>query len=379
MSAIPFIGAGHRLNPLTALPELSGVLEVLAVVAHPDDESFGLGGILAALVQAEIKVRLLCLTAGEASTIGAGADLAERRRAELAEAADRLGISASRLETFPDGGLSALDPAQLAAVVEANLGLADALAVFEPAGVTGHPDHCAASGAARIVADRHGLITLEWGLAQTVADTLKEQFGAPFLGFEAVGNWPVEIVVDRTRQRSAIACHRSQEPDNPVLQRRLSLEADRELVRVRSAPYQARLGQFVKRAEPFATSAATGSNRLELLRLLVGFAAGATWPADLWQTESSFTQLLWGKPGSWSLHGELRLGDLSAPAPSSTISWGAVATVAGIDCFRPASATGESGLAHLVARGGGYVYSHQLAGEPTSNTTARASVRVMVP
>lgn len=368
-------GTGHRLNPMATLPELSGVLEVLAVVAHPDDESFGLGGVLAALVQADVKVRLLCLTAGEASTIGAGADLAGRRRAELAEAADRLGIAASHLETFPDGGLSALDPAQLAAVVEANLGLADALAVFEPGGVTGHPDHRAATRAATTVAERHGLITLEWGLAQNVADTLKEQFGAPFLGFETVGNWPVEIAVDRTRQRSAIACHRSQEPDNPVLQRRLELEEDRELIRVRSAPYLARLSHFVKRAAPLATSAAPESTRLQLLRLLVGFAAGATWPDDLWQSSSA--HLLFGKPGAWSLHGELSLGDLAAPASPS--SWGAVATVAGVDCFRLMDPAGEAAVAHLVARGGGYIYDHHLAGELTSDKTARASVRVVVP
>ncbi len=362
---------------MAALPELSGVLEVLAVVAHPDDESFGLGGVLAALVQAGVKARLLCLTAGEASTIGAGADLAGRRRAELAEAADRLGIAASRLETFPDGGLSALDPLHLAAVVEANLGRADALAVFEPGGVTGHPDHRAATRAATTVAERHGLITLEWGLAQNVADTLKEQFGAPFLGFETVGNWPVEIAVDRTRQRSAIACHRSQEPDNPVLQRRLELEADRELIRVRSAPYLARLSHFVKRAGPLATSAATESTRLELLRLLVGFAAGATWPPDLWQSQSSSAHLLFGKPGAWSLHGELSLGDPAAPTSPS--SWGAVATVAGVDCFRPMDPASEAEVAHLVARGGGYIYGHHPVGELTSDKTARASVRVVVP
>ena len=36
----------------------------LAVIAHPDDESFGLGAVLAALVEAGVGVPVLCLTHG---------------------------------------------------------------------------------------------------------------------------------------------------------------------------------------------------------------------------------------------------------------------------------------------------------------------------
>jgi hypothetical protein len=42
---------------------------VLAVVAHPDDESFGLGAVLAAVVGEGAEVGVLCLTHGEASTL----------------------------------------------------------------------------------------------------------------------------------------------------------------------------------------------------------------------------------------------------------------------------------------------------------------------
>jgi GlcNAc-PI de-N-acetylase len=88
---------------------LGGVADrgpVLAVVAHPDDESFGLGAILAALVAAGAEVRVVCLAHGEASTLGATHDLAAVRHRELTAAAERLGVADVVLHDFPDGRLS---------------------------------------------------------------------------------------------------------------------------------------------------------------------------------------------------------------------------------------------------------------------------------
>src|SRR5450759_2865211 len=60
---------------------------VLAVVAHPDDESFGLGALLDAFARSGAGVEVLCLTHGEASTLhGAPGDLASLRGTELAAA-----------------------------------------------------------------------------------------------------------------------------------------------------------------------------------------------------------------------------------------------------------------------------------------------------
>jgi N-acetylglucosamine malate deacetylase 2 len=52
------------------------VSAALAVCAHPDDETFGLGAVLAALVDAGTAVVVLCFTRGEASTLGPPCDLA---------------------------------------------------------------------------------------------------------------------------------------------------------------------------------------------------------------------------------------------------------------------------------------------------------------
>ena len=82
---------------------------VLAVVAHPDDESFGLGAILDAFARAGAGVEVLCLTHGEASTLhGAPGDLASLRGAELAAAADVLGVTRAMLKDHADGALSDL-------------------------------------------------------------------------------------------------------------------------------------------------------------------------------------------------------------------------------------------------------------------------------
>ena len=111
---------------------------VLAVVAHPDDESFGLGAILDAFTRAGAGVEVLCLTHGEASTLhGAPGDLASLRGAELAAAADVLGVTRAMLKDHADGDLSDLPGAMLAAEVVAasDYSRADGLLVFDTAGV----------------------------------------------------------------------------------------------------------------------------------------------------------------------------------------------------------------------------------------------------
>lgn len=201
----------------------------LAVVAHPDDESFGLGAILAALAAAGTDVRVLCLTRGEASTLGVAVDLAQVRHAELATAAERLGLDGVELRDFPDGGLCEVDPAVLDAVVLDTLGAAATLVVFESGGVTGHPDHRAATAAAFRVAAAEGLHVLEWGVAPAVADALNAQFDA---GFGALtGDGVVDVEVDRGVQLAAIACHESQATGNPVLIRRLELSGPVDRIR----------------------------------------------------------------------------------------------------------------------------------------------------
>ena len=49
--------------------QLPAWASVLAVVAHPDDESFGLGAVIDRLAAGGAAVHVLCYTHGEASTL----------------------------------------------------------------------------------------------------------------------------------------------------------------------------------------------------------------------------------------------------------------------------------------------------------------------
>ena len=143
-----------------ALPAWSSVL---AVVAHPDDESFGLGAILDAFNRAASRTAVLCLTHGEASTVhGVAGNLVELRSQEFAAAAQMLGVSDLTLRDYPDGGLDQVPRSRLVGEVIDAAGAARAagLLVFDPSGVTGHHDHAAASAAALLAAADMDLLFL---------------------------------------------------------------------------------------------------------------------------------------------------------------------------------------------------------------------------
>jgi N-acetylglucosamine malate deacetylase 2 len=127
------------------------VTKVLAICAHPDDESFGLGAVLARFAGGGADVSLLCLTHGEASTLGVSTGpLGQIRRQELADAAAVLGVGSVTLLDYPDASLDQMPLQPLAAQV-ANLvetSGADVGLVFDEGGITGHSDHCRATQAA---------------------------------------------------------------------------------------------------------------------------------------------------------------------------------------------------------------------------------------
>ena len=156
------------------------------VVAHPDDESFALGALVDRWGRDGAEVSVLCLTRGEASTLGADAeDLSALRDAELRAAAAELGVANTTLLSHPDGALAGLQPDLEAAVERAMESHdPDGILVFDPLdGVTGHPDHRAASQAAISVAGRHGMPVLGWALPLPVSDLLRAEHGAAFAGY----------------------------------------------------------------------------------------------------------------------------------------------------------------------------------------------------
>jgi len=221
---------------MTATPPQKGwglpaATSVLAVCAHPDDESFGLGAVLSGFVERGTRVSLLCFTRGEASTLGVdGTALDERRHVELTRAAAELGIGRVSLLDHPDGSLTGQPLDRLAGEVAAAADevAADLLVVFDADGVTGHPDHRRATEAA--LAGAPALPVLAWAVPHRVAAALNAEFGTTFVGRPAE-EVDLVLVVDRARQCRAIAWHASQCDDNPVLERRLGLLGDTEALR----------------------------------------------------------------------------------------------------------------------------------------------------
>jgi LmbE family N-acetylglucosaminyl deacetylase len=207
---------------------ISSARRVLAVCAHPDDESFGLGAIISTLVDHGASVDLVTLTRGEASTLGiAAVDLADLRSSELTAGAAELGITSVYQFDHPDGQLSTVDLAELVADIEPLAANHDLLLAFDTGGITGHPDHVHATAAAIAVAEHLELPVLAWTLDDRVADTLNDEFNTRFVG-RPDRDIDLRLPVDRTRQRAALTCHRSQLTGNPIPDRRIELTGDHE-------------------------------------------------------------------------------------------------------------------------------------------------------
>lgn len=124
---------------------------MLGVWAHPDDETYLSGGLMAMLAARGERVVCTTATAGEHGTDDPQRLppdlLAQIRTHELTTAMHRLGVTEIVRLGHPDGGCAALDgelaAAQVARVITAVA--PRAIVTFGPDGVTGHPDHIAVS------------------------------------------------------------------------------------------------------------------------------------------------------------------------------------------------------------------------------------------
>jgi len=121
----------------------------MSVWAHPDDEAYLCGGLMAAAADAGSRVVCVTATRGELGVTDPvrwpPERLAEIREAELAACLDILGVTEHRWLGFPDGGCAAVDPAVGAQAVAAVLREVrpDTVVTFAADGQTGHPDHIA--------------------------------------------------------------------------------------------------------------------------------------------------------------------------------------------------------------------------------------------
>ena len=163
------------MNTLAAPTDLAR-LSVLACYAHPDDEGFASGGLLAMLAAGGARVVLVCATNGEVGEISDPAlatpdNLGQVRRRELGNAMGITGVSDLRFLDYRDSGMdgtgdnrhpNAFCNASADAVVAR---LTDVIAetrphivlTHDPTGGYGHPDHKAMSAHATAAVSRYGV------------------------------------------------------------------------------------------------------------------------------------------------------------------------------------------------------------------------------
>ena len=128
-------------------------LKLMCILAHPDDESLGNGGILAKYADTGIETYLVTATRGERGWYGderehPGMDaLGRTREAELRAAADVLGIREVHFLDYIDGDLDQAHPAEVIAKIVGHIRRVkpDVVVTFGPDGGYGHPDHIAIS------------------------------------------------------------------------------------------------------------------------------------------------------------------------------------------------------------------------------------------
>lgn len=138
----------------------SGKKCLLVVLAHPDDESFGMGGTLALYASQGVMVRLVCATRGEAGEVDEQqlkgfSSIAELRTHELACAAHVLDLASVDYLGYRDSGMQgsaenqhprSLFQAPLEQVMEKITDLMNkyqpqVVVTFDPSGGYLHPDH----------------------------------------------------------------------------------------------------------------------------------------------------------------------------------------------------------------------------------------------
>jgi len=138
----------------------------MAVLAHPDDETLGTGGVLAHYAGEGVDVSVVTATRGDAGRFRGlrpgspghpgPAALADIREAELRAAAGVLGVGDVTMLGFEDGRLDRAEPRHAIATIADQLRRVrpDVVITFAPDGAYGHPDHIAISQftAAAIVA-----------------------------------------------------------------------------------------------------------------------------------------------------------------------------------------------------------------------------------
>jgi LmbE family N-acetylglucosaminyl deacetylase len=225
-------------------------LKLMAVLAHPDDESLGVGGTLARYASEGVETSLVTATRGQGGRYRGHRDspdhpgreaLAGIRESELRAAAATLGVRDLTLLDYVDQELDRAEPGRVIGdiVREIRRVRPDVVLTFAADGSYGHPDHIAISqfataatvaaadarfdaGGLRAVASAHRVSKLYYiAWPQPIWLAYQEAFRALVSIVDGVErqampwpDWAITTVID-TREHwqtvwRAVSCHESQ-------------------------------------------------------------------------------------------------------------------------------------------------------------------------
>lgn len=233
---------------------------LLAIFAHPDDETFGAGGTMALVAASDVPTWIVCATDGDQGGVEGAREMdPELRRNELRCAMSALGVAEpiflgyrdSGMEGWakPDGCLARADADE---VVDRLLAIMRDLRpatilTFDPGGIYGHPDHVTISARAteafrRAAAEPGGPTTLyhqalsrsalaAWGEMEaeraalrgtdaelapepTADDLLQQQRFVELARPDEDVTTEVDVRAMLDRKLAAFACHASQVRDD---------------------------------------------------------------------------------------------------------------------------------------------------------------------
>ena len=126
-------------------------LKLLAVFAHPDDESMGMGGTLAKYSAEGVDTHLVCASRGEVGWFGPEEQnpgperLGQLREKELSNAVHELGMKSLHFLNYIDGSVDKADHAEAIGRIVTHIRRIkpQVMVTFPPDGNYGHPDHIA--------------------------------------------------------------------------------------------------------------------------------------------------------------------------------------------------------------------------------------------
>ena len=126
-------------------------LKLLAVFAHPDDESMGMGGTLAKYSSEGVETHLICASRGEGGWFGPEEQnpgperLGQLREQELRSAVRILGMISLSFLDYIDGHVDEANPQEIIGKIAAHIRhiQPQVVVTFPHDGSYGHPDHIA--------------------------------------------------------------------------------------------------------------------------------------------------------------------------------------------------------------------------------------------